>query len=192
MVYQPLDQSLVPPEALTVAVRTTGDPAALASLVRQEVRALSPDVAVMWVRTMRQQIAAATTSERLLATLSTTFALLALLLACIGLYGVISYDVASHTRDIGIRLALGAEQSAVLASVLRPTVMVIGIGLELGVAGALLTSRLVDTLLFELTSRDPAALAATVITLSVTALTAGYLPARRASRIDPATVLRTE
>ena len=79
-----------------------------------------------------------------------------------------------------------------LANVLRPTVMIIGIGLVLGVAGALLTSRLVDTLLFELTSRDPAALAATVIVLSVTALTAGYLPARRASRIDPATALRTE
>ena len=87
MVYQPLDQSLEPPEALTAAVRTSTDPAALAALVRQEVRGLSSDVAVMWVRTMRQQIAAATTSERLLATLSTTFAMLALLLACIGLYG---------------------------------------------------------------------------------------------------------
>ena len=192
MVYQPLDQSLEPPEALTAAVRTTGDPAALASLVRQEVRALSPDVAVMWVRTMRQQIAAATTSERLLATLSTAFAVLALLLACIGLYGVISYDVASHTREIGIRLALGAERSAVLAGVLRPTVTIIGIGLALGLVGALLTSRLVETLLFELTSRDPVALAATVVTLSAAALTAGYLPARRASRIDPATALRTE
>ena len=178
--------------ALTAAVRTTGDPAALASLVRQEVRALSPDVAVMWVRTMRQQIAAATTSERLLATLSTAFAVLALLLACIGLYGVISYDVASHTREIGIRLALGAERSAVLAGVLRPTVTIIGIGLALGLVGALLTSRLVETLLFELTSRDPVALAATVVTLSAAALTAGYLPARRASRIDPATALRTE
>jgi ABC-type antimicrobial peptide transport system permease subunit len=192
MVYQPLDQTLDPPEALTAAVRTTGDPAALAAVVRQEVRALSPDVAVMWVRTMRQQIAAATTRERLLATLSTTFAVLALLLACIGLYGVISYDVASHTREIGIRLALGAERSAVLSGVLRPTVTIIGIGLALGVAGALLTSRLVDTLLFGLTSRDPFALAATAVTLSVAALLAGYLPARRASRIDPAVALRAE
>jgi predicted permease len=192
MVYQPLDQSLEPPEALTAAVRTTGDPAPLASLVRQEVRALSPDVAVMWVRTMRQQIAAATTSERLLATLSTAFAVLALLLACIGLYGVISYDVASHTRDIGIRLALGAERSVVLAGVLRPTVTIIGIGLALGLAGALTTSRLVETLLFGLTSRDPLTLAATAATLGSAALLAGYLPARRASRIDPAVALRTE
>jgi putative ABC transport system permease protein len=192
MVYQPLDQSREPPEALTAAVRTTGDPAALASLVRQEVRTLSADVAVMWVRTMRQQIAAATTSERLLATLSTAFGMLALLLACIGLYGVISYDVASHTREIGIRLALGAERSTVLAGILRPTMMIIGIGVAVGVAGALLTSRLIETLLFGLTSRDPGALVATAVTLSVTAAAAGYLPARRASRVDPATALRAE
>ena len=192
MVYQPLDQSLEPPEALTAAIRTTSDPATLAALVRQEVRALSPDVAVMWVRTMRQQIAAATTSERLLATLSTTFAVLALLLACIGLYGVISYDVASHTREIGIRLALGAERSAVLAGVLRPTVTIIGIGLALGVGGALIASRLVETLLFGLTARDPLTLVATAVTLGAAALLAGYVPARRASRIDPTVALRAE
>ena len=192
MVYQPLEQSLQPPEALTAAVRTTGDPATLAAFVRQEVRALSPDVAVMWVRTMRQQIEAATTRERLLSTLSTAFAVLALLLACIGLYGVISYDVASHAREIGIRLALGAERFAVLASVLRPTLTIIGIGLALGLAGAMLTSRFVETLLFELTSRDPIALAAATGTLALCALLAGYLPARRASRIDPAVALRAE
>jgi predicted permease len=192
MVYQPLDQSLEPPEALTAAVRTTGDPAALASLVRQEVRALSSDVAVVWVRTMRQQIAAATTSERLLAMMSTAFAVLALLLACIGLYGVISYDVASHTREIGIRLALGAEPSAVLAGVLRPMVTIVGIGLAIGLAGALLTARLVETLLFELTARDPITLAAAVALLGTAALSAAYIPARRASRIDAAIALKTE
>jgi predicted permease len=192
MVYQLLDQSPEPPEALTAAVRTTGDPAPLASLVQQEVRTLSPDVAVMWVRTMRQQIAAATTSERLLATLSTAFAVLALLLACIGLYGVISYDVASQTRDIGIRLALGAERATVLAGVLRPTVTIIAIGLALGLAGAVLTSRLVETLLFELASRDPVSLTSAAGVLALSALAAGYLPARRASRIDPAVTLRTE
>jgi predicted permease len=192
MVYQPLDQSREPPEALTAAVRTTGNPSLLASFVRQEVRAQSPDVAVMWVRTMQQQIAAATTIERLLATLSTSFAVLAMLLACIGLYGVIAYDVASHTRDIGIRLALGAERSTVLAGVLLPTMKIVGIGLALGLIGALLTSRLVEALLFELTARDPVTLAATTVILAVAALLAGYLPARRASRIDPAVALRAE
>ena len=192
MVYQPLEQTAEPPEALTAAIRTTGDPGPVAALVRQEVRALSPDVAVVWVRTMRQQIAAATTSERLLATLSTAFGVLALLLACVGLYGVISYDVASHTREIGIRLALGAERLAVLGSVLRPTIAIIELGLALGVVGALITSRLVDTLLFGLTSRDPLTLTATAVALGVAALLAGYVPARRASRIDPAVALRAE
>jgi predicted permease len=192
MVYQPLDQSLDPPEALTAAVRTTDNPVLLAPVVRQVVRALSPDVAVMWVRTMRQQIAAATTTERLLAMLSTAFAALALLLACIGVYGVISYDVAGHTREIGIRLALGAERSAVLVGVLRPMMTMISIGLAVGLAGALMTSRLIEALLFGLTPRDPASLTLTTFTLAAAALLAGYVPARRASRIDPTVALRAE
>jgi predicted permease len=192
MVYQPLDQIREPPEDLTAAVRTTADPAVLASRVRSEVRALSSDVAVTWVRTMREQIAAATTRERLLALLSSAFAVLALLLACIGLYGVISYDVASHTRDIGIRLALGARRSEVLAGVLRPMMKVVVIGLALGLVGALTTSRLVETLLFELTPHDPTTLTVAVVMLALSAALAGYLPARRASRIDPAIALRAE
>jgi len=192
MVYQPLDHSREPPEALTAAVRTTENPESLAPVVRQVVRTLSPDVAVMWVRTMRQQIAAATTSERLLAMLSSAFAVLALLLACIGVYGVISYDVAGHTREIGIRLALGAERSAVLVGVLRPTMTIVAIGLAVGLAGALVTSRLVEALLFGLTPRDPASLALTTVTLAAAALLAGYIPARRASRIDPTVALRAE
>jgi predicted lysophospholipase L1 biosynthesis ABC-type transport system permease subunit len=192
MVYQPLTQIVEPPEDLTAAIRTIGDPGLSASLVRQEVRMLSSDVAVTWVRTMRQQIAAATTSERLLAMLSSAFGVLALLLACIGLYGVISYDVASHTRDIGIRLALGADRAQVLASVLRPTLTIVAVGIALGIAGSLLTSGLVETLLFELTARDPVTLAGAVAILATAAVLAAYVPARRASRIDPASALRTE
>jgi predicted permease len=192
MVYQPLAQILEPPEALTVAIRTTGDPSPFVPLVRREVRALSTGVAVMWVRTMRQQIAAATTTERLLATLSTAFAVLALLLACIGLYGVISYDVVSHTREIGIRLALGADRSAVLAGVLRPTLMLIAVGVGTGLVAAAITSTLVERLLFGLTPRDPVTLTVTAAMLGASALLAGYLPARRASRIDPTVALRAE
>ncbi len=147
---------------------------------------------MVWSRTMRQQIAAATTSERLLATLSSAFGVLALLLACIGLYGVISYDVARHTRDIGIRLALGADRSRMLARVLRPTLTLVGVGIALGIAGALLTSGLVETLLFDLTARDPITLATAVAILSTAAVLAAYIPARRASRIDPAIALRAE
>jgi predicted permease len=191
-VYQPLAQSREAPEHLIASIRTAGDLTPLAATVRQEVRSLDAGVGIMWVRTMRQQIAAATTTERLLATLSTFFAVLALFLACIGLYGVISYDVANRTRDIGIRLALGADRSMVLASVLRQTGTIIAIGLAAGLMAASVTSQLVERLLFGLTSRDPVTLAAAAVTLGGAALLAGFFPARRASRIDPALALRSE
>ena len=164
----------------------------MAGLVRGEVAALSRDVAVTWVRTMQQQIAAALTSERLLATLSTAFGLLALLLACIGLYGVVSYDVARRSRDIGIRLALGAERSTVLTGVLRQTATMTAAGVGVGLVAAALASRLVESFLFELTPRDPVTLGVTTGMLALSTLLAGYLPARRASRIDPAVALRAE
>jgi predicted permease len=192
MVYQPLAQSLDAPDSLIASVRTVSDPTPLAAMIRQDVRRLEAGVGVTWVRTMRQQIAAATTTERLLATLSTFFAGLALFLACIGLYGVISYDVASRTRDIGICLALGADRAMVLRSVLRETGAIIVIGLAAGLIAASITSQLVERLLFGLTSRDPVTLAGAVVTLGGAALLAGYFPARRASRIDPAVTLRAE
>ena len=192
MVYQPLAQIIQAPDTLTAAIRTTSDPTPVAGLVRGEVAALSRDVAVTWVRTMQQQIAAALTSERLLATLSTAFGLLALLLACIGLYGVVSYDVARRSRDIGIRLALGAERSTVLAGVLRQTATMTAAGVGIGLVAAALASRLVESFLFDLTPRDPVTLGVTTGMLALSTLLAGYLPARRAARIDPAVALRAE
>ena len=192
MVYQPLEQSLEPPEALTAVVRTTGDPTALAAFVSQEVRALSPDVAVMWVRTMRQQIAAATTRERLLSTLSTAFALLALLLACIGLYGVISYSVTQQTYEFGLRMALGAQKKDVLRMVLRHGIVLTASGLFIGVVGALVLGRLVETLLFQTSASDPPTLVIVASILVSIALLASYLPARRAASVDPLTSLHYE
>jgi predicted permease len=192
MVYQPLEQILEPPGGLTAAVRTTGDSAAVAALVRGDVQALSRDVAVSWVRTMEEQIAASLLSERLLATLSTVFGALALLLACVGLYGVMSYDVTRQGRDIGIRLALGATRSVVLGGVLRQAAMIVMAGLAMGLVGAWFTSRFVAGFLFGLTARNPYVLGVAALTLTITAMLAGYLPARRASRVDPAVTLRTE
>ena len=192
MVYQPLAQIIQPPDTLTAAIRTTSDPTPVAGMVRAEVAALNRDVAVIWVRTMQQQIASALTSERLLATLSTAFGLLALLLACIGLYGVVSYDVARRSHDIGIRLALGAERSSVLTAVLRQTATITAVGLVGGLVAATLASQLVEGFLFELTPRDPVTLGVTTGMLALSALLAGYVPARRASRIDPAVALRAE
>jgi predicted permease len=192
MVYQPLAQIIEPPADLTAAIRTSGDPAIVAGLVRGEVRVLSRDVAVSWVRTMEEQIAASLLSERLLATLSTTFGALALLLSCVGLYGVISYDVTRRRRDIGIRLALGATRSVVLGGVLRQAATIVVAGLAMGLVGAWFTSQLVEGFLFGLTPRDPYMLGVAVLTLTITAMLAGYLPARRAAQVDPATTLRTE
>jgi predicted permease len=192
MVYQPLAQAIEPPADLTAAIRTSGDPAVVAELVRGEVRVLSRDVAVSWVRTMEEQIAASLLSERLLATLSTTFGVLALLLSCVGLYGVISYDVTRRRRDIGIRLALGATRSVVLGGVLRQAATIVVAGLAMGLIGAWFTSRLVEGFLFGLTPRDPYMLGVAVLTLTITAMLAGYLPARRAAQVDPAITLRTE
>jgi len=141
---------------------------------------------------MDEQIGAALVGERLLATLSGSFAALALVLACIGLYGVMSYDVARRLRDIGIRLALGARRAQVVGQVLREASIVTILGTGLGVAGAIAASCLVSTFLFGLAPNDPGTLAFAMAVLSVTSLVAGYLPARRAARVDPAVTLRTE
>jgi predicted permease len=191
MVYQPLAQSPQPPPILTVAVRTSS-PAALAAGVRQDVQALTRAVAVTYVRTMDEQIRAALVSERLLATLGIGFGALALLLACVGLYGVMAYDVSRRTRDIGIRLALGARRSRVLASILGGAAAVTGAGLVAGLAAAGLASAVVSRFLFGVEPRDPATLAIAAGILGATALLAGFLPARRASRVDPIRALRTE
>jgi predicted permease len=192
MVYQPLAQILQPPDTLTGAIRASNDPSPLAAVVGREVNALSRDVGVTWVRTMQQQIAAALVSERLLASLSAAFGLLTPLLACIGLYGVLSYDVARRSRDIGIRLALGAHRSTVLTAVLRQTATIAVSGLAAGLIAASLASQYVEAFLFELTPRDPITLFVASAVLAISALLAGYIPARRASRIDPAAALRSE
>jgi len=192
MVYQPLEQILEPPLNLTTAVRTSADPGLIAGVVRGDVRSFTRDVAVSWIRTMRQQIDASLVTERLLAALSAAFGALALLLACLGLYGVMSFDVTRRRRDIGIRLALGATRFTVLAGVLRQAGTIAGAGLGLGLMGAWFASRLMENFLFGLTPRDPYTLAVAAFALAITALVAGYLPARRASHVDPAVTLRAE
>ena len=192
MAYTPLAQRDEPASGLLAAVRTSGDTTGAVTAVRDVVRSLSRDVAVTYVRTMDQQIGAALVSERLLATLSGWFALLALVLACVGLYGVISSIVSRRQRDLGIMLALGARRAHVVGQVLRYAAVVTLAGLVVGIPGALAASRTLSSFLYGLEPGDVVTLALSVLVLGATALVAGYLPARRAARVDPAVTLRVE
>ena len=192
MAYTPLSQRDEPARRLLATIRTSGETTVIASAVRPVVRELTGDVAVSYVRTMEEQVTASLTSERLLATLSSAFGVLALVLACVGLYGVMSCDVAGRSREIGIRLALGARRSQILRQVLRQAFLVTMVGIGVGAAGAIGASRMLSTVLFGLEPNDPATLMVTIILLGATALLAGFFPARRAAGVDPVVTLRTE
>jgi ABC-type antimicrobial peptide transport system permease subunit len=137
---------------------------------------------------MSQQLA----KERVTALLSGFFALLALLLACIGLYGLMSYTVTRRTREIGIRVALGAQRTAVLWIVLRETLVLALVGIAIGIPSALLSTRLIDSMLFGLSPGDLPTITSASLLLLLVALFAGFLPAWRASAVDPAVALRAE
>jgi ABC-type antimicrobial peptide transport system permease subunit len=192
MAYTPLTQRDEPANGLLASVRTTGDTSGVAASVRDAVRGLTREVAVSYVRTMDEQIGAALVIERLVTTLSTVFAVLAVVLACVGLYGVMSYDVARRSRDIAIRLALGATRVEVLQQVLRQASIITLVGMAVGLAAAVGSARLLSSLLFGLAPDDLPTLSAAAALLGATALVAGYLPARRAAHVDPAVTLRTE
>jgi ABC-type antimicrobial peptide transport system permease subunit len=201
MIYTPLSQRDEAAGDLLAAIRTTASVPALTAVV-DEVRSASKEVAIAYVRSMNEQIDAALVRERLVALLSSAFAVLALLLACTGVYGVTSYDVSRRTRDYAIRLALGADRGVVLVSVLGRAGSIAGVGLVVGVAGALLLAQLVSQmgdgrlalsrLLFGLEPRDPTTLTMAAALLAITAIVAGYFPARRAAGVDPAVALRVE
>jgi predicted permease len=177
---------------ITVAVRTQSDPSPLAAVIPAEIASLSRSVVVSYVRTMEQQFSLALLRERLLAGLSTGYGTLALLLSLIGLYGIAAYGVARRTRDIGVRMALGATRRRILSSVIRETVATSVLGIVLGTIGAAATTRLVAAFLFGIEPGDPTTLAGVAALLLGTAFVAGLLPARRAASIDPVRALRGE
>ena len=190
-IYQPLRQNYNP--AATLHVRTDADAASLAAAVRREVQALDPTLSVFNVRTLEDQVAESLAPLRTNVILLTTFGALALLLASIGLYGVASYAVAQRTREIGVRMALGARPSAVLGLVLGRSLALVAVGLALGLAGAIALSAVVPAeLLATVSPRDPTTFAATAFLLAAVALLATYVPARRATKIDPLIALRMD
>jgi putative ABC transport system permease protein len=176
----------------TVLVRASGDPAALATAVEREIRAVDPDVPVYDVRTLEAALAADVAPRRASAVLLGVFACAALLLAAIGVYGVASYVAHLRTREIGIRLALGATARDVLRLTLRQGLVLTAVGLAVGVAASLALTGLLRALLFGVGARDVGTFAAVTLVLAAAALAASWLPARRASRTDPLTVLRYE
>jgi ABC-type antimicrobial peptide transport system permease subunit len=173
-------------------VRTSGDPAGLAPAVRREVRALDPDLPIYNVRTMAQRVDDSLARRRFSMLLLTLFAGLALGLAAIGIYGVIAYLVTQSTRELGIRMALGATPHGILLLILRHGLGVALLGVGAGVAGAFALTRFMRNLLFGVDAADPATFATVSLLLTAVAAAASYFPARRAARIDPMVSLRSE
>jgi predicted permease len=176
----------------TIHIRTLSDPASLTNQVRQTIYQIDDKLPVFGVTTLADQLHDNLNQERLIAQLVSFFGALALMLACIGLYGVMAHGVARRTNEIGIRMALGARGSNIAWMILRETLYLVLAGLVIGVPAALFGARLIAAQLFDMSPTDPLTLAAAAIVLTLVALFAGYLPARRASRVNPLNALRYE
>jgi predicted permease len=177
---------------MTIYLRTVGEPSQLITTIRAKVREMDANLPIYAMRTMDEQISNSLSSERMIASLSTVFGFVATVLAIIGLYGVMSYSVAQRTREIGIRMALGAEQRKVIGMVMREVTILIAIGVGIGVPAALLLTRVVKSQLYGLEAHDPWTLGFATGLLAIVACLAGYIPALRASRVDPIKALRYE
>jgi ABC-type antimicrobial peptide transport system permease subunit len=177
---------------LSFAVRTQGHSSATIAAIRHAVQSVDRNIPVFNVRLQSDLIARSFAHERLFATLSSFFGLLALALVSIGLYGLMSYTVARRTHEIGIRMALGAQRVDVLRMVLGESLLLVVIGSLIGLAAAFATTRLISGMLFNLTPNDPLTLALATLLLLVMGALAGWLPARRAANVDPLIALRYE
>jgi predicted permease len=176
----------------TFQLRTDGDPAGYAATIHGLAREMDPRLQVFRLRTMKDVVDESLVQERFIAQIASAFSLFALLLACVGLYGVMSYAVARRTNEIGVRMALGARGADVVRMVMKETMLLVAVGMAVGLGAALATTRLISSLLFELSPNDPVTIAAAALLMVAVAALAGYLPARRASRVDPMEALRCE
>ena len=177
---------------MTLVVRTIGDPSNLRANVRSAVQHLNPNVPISSMKTILEQIDIALSTERLLALLLGVFGAAALLLASVGIYGVVSYAVAQRTHEIGIRMALGARSFDVLRQVVREGMTMAIAGVVVGLAGAFALTRLIGSLLFGIAPTDLATFGVVTLGLLLIALIACYIPATRATKVDPLVALRYE
>ena len=189
-VYVPYRQFAYP--VSYVAIRAASDPAALMAAVRREVAALDPEQTVMSVMTMEQRVSAALARPRFNALLLNLLSALAAALATVGIYGVISYSVAQRTREIGVRLALGAKRSDVLWLVIKQGMALAAVGVAIGLAASLALTRLMQGLLYGLSATDLLTFAGASALLGAVAVAACWLPARRATKVDPMVAMREE
>jgi predicted permease len=189
-IYRPYPQWASGP--MTLVVRTSQESAALSGALRAEVAKLDPNLPVAAIRTMREIVASTVAQRRFQLTLTSLFAILALVLGAVGVYGVVSYAVACRTRDIGLRMALGAVRADVMRWVFGTGMWPVLIGLSAGLAGAIAIAGVFRGVLFGVTPADPRALGAVALVLLITSGFACYVPARRAATLDPLVALRHE
>jgi putative ABC transport system permease protein len=189
-IYLPYTQSPIP--SFTLVVRTSGDPGAITAAVRQAVQQVDADVPLYQVRTLESIMAEAVAQRRLATVLISVFGSLAVLLGAVGIYGVTSYAVTQRTQEMGIRMALGARPGQIFKLVLGNGMMLVAFGIVAGLAGAFGLSRLIASVLFQVSPSDPPTYFASPLLLAVVALLASYIPARRATTVDPVVALRWE
>lgn len=182
----------MPSAAMALVVRTPLDPLHLAPALRAVVRDLDKELPMSEVGTLAGNIAHSTSTRRLSVTLLGAFALLALVLASVGIYGVISYSVARRTHEIGVRIALGAARGRIASRVVGSAVLLGALGVAIGIAGSLVLTRLLRSMLYGVSATDPALFAASAFFLLAVAALAAFFPARRAARVDPLIALRNE